>query len=138
MENAEAGPRGHDSSTYELVAGAASRGARSRPPYGHALATLGGRESSTARLEEAVAAFRLALEERSRERVPLDWATTQNNLGNALKTLGERVMSRQVLVDARSAITNSWDVYREAGYQQHDAYFANLIATVDAALANLD
>ena len=39
------------------------------------------RESGTARLEEAVAAFRAALEERTRERVPLDWAMTQNNLG---------------------------------------------------------
>jgi hypothetical protein len=27
---------------------------------------------------------------RPRERVPLDWARTQNNLGNALRTLGER------------------------------------------------
>jgi len=26
----------------------------------------------------------------TRERVPLDWATTQNNLGNALEALGER------------------------------------------------
>ena len=45
---------------------------------------LGERESGTARLEEAVAAYRAALEERTRERVPLDWAATQNNLGNAL------------------------------------------------------
>ncbi len=44
--------------------------------------TLGERESGTARLEEAVAAYRAALEERTRERVPLDWAATQNNLGN--------------------------------------------------------
>ena len=35
-------------------------------------------------------AFRAALEEYTRERVPLDWATTQNNLGNALQWLGER------------------------------------------------
>ena len=28
--------------------------------------------------------------ERTRERAPLDWAVTQNNLGNALRTLGER------------------------------------------------
>ena len=35
-------------------------------------------------------AFYDALKERSRERVPLDWATTQNSLGNALATLGER------------------------------------------------
>ena len=55
---------------------------------GNALWTLGERESGTARLEEAVAAYRAALEERTRERVPLDWATTQNNLGNALQTLG--------------------------------------------------
>jgi tetratricopeptide (TPR) repeat protein len=52
--------------------------------------TLGRRESGTARLEEAVAAYRAALEERTRERVPLDWATTQYNLGNALQELGER------------------------------------------------
>jgi hypothetical protein len=29
-------------------------------------------------------------EERTRARVPLQWATTQNNLGCALQTLGER------------------------------------------------
>ena len=45
---------------------------------------LGERESGTAQLEEAVAAYRLALEEWTRDRVPLDWAMTQNNLGNAL------------------------------------------------------
>ena len=41
-------------------------------------------------LEEAVAAYRDALREYTCERVPLDWAMTQNNLGNALATLGER------------------------------------------------
>ena len=46
--------------------------------------TLGEREGGTARLEEAVSAYRDALKERTRERVPLDWAMTQNNLGNAL------------------------------------------------------
>jgi hypothetical protein len=37
-----------------------------------------------------VVAYRAALEERTRERVPLDWAMTQNNLGSALRSLGER------------------------------------------------
>jgi hypothetical protein len=32
----------------------------------------------------------LSRQEYPRERAPLDWATTQNNLGNALKLLGER------------------------------------------------
>jgi hypothetical protein len=47
-------------------------------------------ESGTATLERAVQAYEAALLERTRERVPLDWATTQNNLGTALRTLGER------------------------------------------------
>jgi hypothetical protein len=47
---------------------------------GSALETLGGRESDTKRLEEAVEAYRAALQERTRERMPLQWATTQNNL----------------------------------------------------------
>ena len=57
---------------------------------GNALLALGERESGTARLEEAIAAFRAALEEATRQRVPLDWASTENNLGNALSAFGER------------------------------------------------
>ncbi|WP_347268685.1 hypothetical protein, partial [Paracoccus sp. (in: a-proteobacteria)] len=57
---------------------------------GNALLSLGERESGTGRLEEAVVAYRAALEENTRARVPLDWAGTQNNLGNALLSLGER------------------------------------------------
>jgi hypothetical protein len=37
-----------------------------------------------------VAAYSAALEETTRERVPLNWAETQNNLGLALWRLGER------------------------------------------------
>src|SRR5215207_9125933 len=62
---------------------------------GAALQTLGARESGTARLEEAVEAFRAALQERTRERVPLDWATTQNNLDSALKALADRRKERR-------------------------------------------
>ena len=49
-----------------------------------------GLEGGTERLEQAVAAFTEALKERTRERVPLGWATTQNNLGRALQILRER------------------------------------------------
>jgi tetratricopeptide (TPR) repeat protein len=51
---------------------------------------LGERESGTARLKDAVAAFLSALEENTRDRVPLEWAGTQNNLGFTLWRLGER------------------------------------------------
>jgi tetratricopeptide (TPR) repeat protein len=70
---------------------------------GNALGVLGQRESGTARLEKAVAAHRLALEEHTRERVPLAWATTQNNLGNALRTLGERETGTTQLEAAAAA-----------------------------------
>ncbi len=70
---------------------------------GIALEALGERESGTARLEEAVAAYRAALEERTRERVPLDWAQTQSNLGNALRTLGERESGTARLEEAVAA-----------------------------------
>src|SRR4051794_22210900 len=72
---------------------------------GTALWTLGARESGTARLEEAVAAYRAALEEYTRERVPLDWARTQMNLGTALWTLGERESGTARLEEAVIA----WD-----------------------------
>ena len=69
----------------------------------HRAERLGERESGTARLEEAVAAFRAALTERTRERVPLDWATTQNNLGIALSSLGERESGTARLEEAVAA-----------------------------------
>jgi tetratricopeptide (TPR) repeat protein len=64
---------------------------------------LGGRESGTSHLEEAVAAYRAALEERTRERVPLDWVVTQMNLGTALLRLGERESGAARLEEAVSA-----------------------------------
>ena len=44
-----------------------------------------------------------ALEERTRKRVPLDWAATQNNFGNALQALGERESGTERLEQAAMA-----------------------------------
>jgi tetratricopeptide (TPR) repeat protein len=66
----------------------------------NALQTLGRRESGTARLEEAVAISRDALEEMNRERLPLDWARAQHNLGTALWRLGERESGTASLEEA--------------------------------------
>ena len=46
--------------------------------------------TSPASLDEAVAAYREALKERTRERAPLEWAATQSDLGIALARLGQR------------------------------------------------
>jgi len=50
-----------------------------------------------------VAAYRAALEEWTRDRVPLDWAMTQMNLGTALQTLGERESGTARLQEAVAA-----------------------------------
>jgi hypothetical protein len=73
---------------------------------GNALARLGEREATTARLEEAVSAFRLALLEWTRERVPLQWAQTQMSLGAVLSVLGEHETGTARLVEAVTA----WDL----------------------------
>lgn len=67
---------------------------------GNALAKLGGRDSETARLEEAMTAYRLALEYWTLQREPLRWASTQNNLGVALQKLGEREIGTERLEEA--------------------------------------
>jgi Tetratricopeptide repeat len=54
-----------------------------------------------------VRVYQEALKVRTREQVPLDWATTQNNLATALMTLGQRAPGTERLEEAVR-------VYREA------------------------
>jgi len=75
---------------------------------------LGNRESGTARLAEAVAAYRDALQERTRARVPLQWATTQTNLGAALLTIGERESGTARLEEAVAAYRDALQEYTRA------------------------
>ena len=58
-------------------------------------------------MEEAVAAFRQALQEFTRDRVPPDWAMTQANLGFALTTLGKRETGTTRLEEAIAALRES-------------------------------
>ncbi len=51
---------------------------------GNALSMLGQRQNDARRVEEAVDAYRQALTVWKREGVPLQWAVTRNNLGDAL------------------------------------------------------
>ena len=54
-------------------------------------------------LTKAVAAFRAALEEWTRDRAPSDWARAQYNLGNVLARLGERENGTAHLTEAVAA-----------------------------------
>ena len=74
---------------------------------GNALFVLGERESGTARLEEAIEAYRSALEERTCESYPLDRATIQNELGTALAALGRRESGTARLEEAVAAFRSA-------------------------------
>src|SRR6266536_5326008 len=68
----------------------ASRSTGPRRSTISALRSLGWASARAARsIWRTLEAFRGALEERTRERVPLHWAMTQYNLGTALAILGE-------------------------------------------------
>ncbi|MEC5323228.1 tetratricopeptide repeat protein [Aurantimonas sp. A3-2-R12] len=76
-----------------------------------ALASLGERERGTQRLEQAADAFKAALEGRPRDRMPLGWAGTQNNLGNTLAILGQRETGTERLEQAVNAFLAALEEY---------------------------
>ena len=84
---------------------------------GNALQTIGERESGTARLEEAVAAYLAALEERTRERVPLGWATTTGNQGVAMMQIADRTNDAAMAETAVAQIESAYAMLRDGGHE---------------------
>ncbi len=80
-------------------------------------------------LGSAVRLCREALKERTRDRVPLHWATTQNNLGSALCSIGERESGTERLEEAVGAYKAALKVFQSA----HATYYAQ---TAGANLRN--
>ena len=75
----------------ELVpSGRADEAAGYRARQAEALLHEGDERGNNAALRAAIETWQLVLQQSPRERVPLDWAATQTNLGNALMTLGGR------------------------------------------------
>jgi hypothetical protein len=81
---------------------------------GVALETLGERENGTVQLEEAVSAYREALQERTRAHVPLQWATTQMNLASAYRALFAKTGKRVHLDDALEAVGGALEEFNKA------------------------
>ncbi len=96
----------------------------------HRAQTLGERESGTARLEEAVAAYRAALEVSTRDAMPTDWAMTQNNLGTVLQSLGERESGTARLEEAVAAYRAALEVRTRADMPTDWAMTQNNLGTV--------
>lgn len=79
---------------------------------GAALRSVGALSGDTARLEEAVAAYRAALEVHTREAMPTDWAQTQHNLGAALAALwrvGGHEAARREAIAIWTELAEFWD-----------------------------
>ena len=81
---------------------------------GNALRTLGERESGTETLTKAVEAYREALKERTRDRVPFLWAQTQENLAIAHSALFDKTREPSHLDDALGAVGGALEEYRKA------------------------
>jgi tetratricopeptide (TPR) repeat protein len=65
----------------------------------------------TGSLEEALASYRAALEVYTRDQRPLEWARAQNNLGKALRALGEQKGEPAALEEAVLAYRAALEVY---------------------------
>ncbi|MBF0462902.1 MAG: hypothetical protein HQL87_16130 [Magnetococcales bacterium] len=86
-------------------------------------------------IEEAMQAFREALKARTRDRVPLDWAATQNNLGLALQSLGEQENSPEKLAEAMTAYQNALEVAQASGASYYIQMYQSNLQKLRATLA---
>ena len=102
------------------------------------LRTLGERDSDTVRLEQAVEAYQQALEERTQARVPMDWAMTQNNLGNVLQRLGERDSDTNRLEQAVAAYQRALEERTQDRVPMDWAMTQNNLGTALPALGERD
>jgi len=104
---------------------------------GKALLTLGERESGTARLEEAVTAYRSALEEWTRTRVPLDRAMTTGNEGVVLMLIAERRKDAKTAKQALEQIEMAFATLRDGGHAAGAASFEAQLPKARALVARL-
>ncbi len=89
---------------------------------------------SVEQMNEAVTAYRAALEVYTREQFPMDWAMTQNNLGNALQVLGRQTSRVEQMNEAVAAYRAALEVYREA---KASGYVAKVECNLKITLADL-
>ncbi|MBV9521564.1 MAG: tetratricopeptide repeat protein, partial [Alphaproteobacteria bacterium] len=74
-------------------------------------ATGESRQITTERLVEAVGAMRDMQRRYTREAAPQQWAMLQNNLGNALRRLGERENRAERIEEAAAAYRAALEIY---------------------------
>ena len=103
--------------------------------YALVLGIIGEQAGTNDDLAASIAAHRAALEERTRQRAPLDWAMTQNNLGATLQRLGERESGTAHLEDAVEAYRAALKVFQEAQASFYVKHTQSNLVRADALLA---
>ena len=83
-----------------------------------------------------VTAYRHAIKVYTQDDMPLDWAMTQNNLGNALRALGEREEGTQRLDDAVTAHRHAIKVYTQDDMPLQWAITQNNLGTAFEAIGD--
>jgi tetratricopeptide (TPR) repeat protein len=102
-----------------------------------ALGTRSGAEQGRKLLQDAIAAFRFALEVRTKADLSQSWARTQNDLGQALYELGIRSGAEEgpkLLQDAIAAFRSALEVYTKAHQPQNWAAAQNNLGAALRAL----
>ena len=109
------------------------------------LSTYGGQRGDAIALMDAVAAYRGALREFTREQVPVEWAQIQFKLGNALSRLGEPESGTARLDEAVAAYREALKVVRReqmplpwAAIQNNLGSTLSMLGTRESGTARLD
>ena len=84
-----------------------------------------------------MAAFRAALADRTRERVPLDWAVSTGNQGIAMRVLAERTGDLAMARQAAGQISLAATTLRAGGHGPAAAYFENQRPIAEARVQKL-
>ena len=82
-------------------------------------------------------AYRAALEERTRERVPLDWAGTSGNQGVANQLIAERTNDVALAKAALAQIEEARQTFDHAGHAPYADIYARQADLVRELLARL-
>jgi tetratricopeptide (TPR) repeat protein len=102
------------------------------------LLLLAKRETGTARLEAALAAFRAALTERTRERMPIQWARSTANEGDALLVLAERLSDAGLAQQAVYQLEQATEAIPDSSYNDTDwVYYRARLLKARALLEQL-
>ena len=101
------------------------------------LTSLGERENGTAKLEQAVTAYREALKEWTLERMPLRWAFSFGNEGVALMLLAERRGDAAMAETALGQINVAFETLRDGSNAPGAVYYERQLPKARAIVARL-